>query len=205
MHLRHPLLPICLGLLLTRAALTAPAQVNVSAARTTGHSAPAFSLQDAMHQRHSLAEFRRSPVALFFFCGCEPCHRCAALWAQAQQAGFSAKVPTVIVYSGDIASGEAFLSETGLDPKTTTLLFDAREKVADAYSVTVCPRVFILDATRKVRYTNAEPGANPQTTPATVVVSRIIAAIHLLPSSLHMIKDAGYAAPKSEAHNKRRT
>lgn len=165
-------------------------QRPVQAAPTPVQSAPIFTLKDTQGKTHSLREFRQKPVALFFFCGCDPCHRFASLWAQASldcypfsQLGsrtaspvqFISPLPTLIVYSGDGASAHAFMAEAGLNPQTTTLLLDPKEQVADTYNVTLCPRVFLIDPTGQVRYTNNERGTDPQITSAVVAVSRVLA------------------------------
>lgn len=207
------LLTGCLCLLLTGTSLAAPVPI-------LGRPAPAFSLSDSQHRAHPLSGFRRAPVALFFFCGCDPCRRCASLWAQAQQAETSAKQTetsakqaeaspshhslapaTLIVYSGDAASASDFMAETGLDPKTTTLLFDPREQVSDTYGVTVCPRVFLLDAAGRVRYTNNEHGMDPQTMPTAAIISRTLAALQSLPSSL---EKTSVSAKMSHSNNEGR-
>ena len=164
------------------AAIIAP---TLLAAPLTGRPAPGFTLRDLQLHPHSLAELRGRPVALFFFCGCEPCHRCASLWAEAQQSGVlasesSVKPVTVAVFMGEAASARAFAAETGLDPKQTLFLTDPEEKAASAYGVTACPRFFVVDSHGILCRTNNEPGTDPQTTPAAVIVSRAQTALHLL-------------------------
>jgi len=168
---------------LTTLMSSAPALPSTSP--TNGRPAPIFILRDIQQRRHSLAELRGRPIALFFFCGCVPCHRCASLWAEAQQSGLldsaaSPKPITVAVFMGDAASARAFAAETALDPKQTLLLTDPQEKAATAYSVTTCPRFFIINSHGVLCRTNNEPGTDPQTTPATVLISRAQTALQHL-------------------------
>jgi peroxiredoxin len=161
-----------------------------AAARVLGKPTPSFTLPDVQGKRHALAEFRGRPVVLFFYCGCDACHRCAALWAEAQDndalppaQARSSKRPspsqpvTVVVYSGDAAAARRFAAETGLKARDTVLLVDPEDRVTDSYGVASCPRVFVLDARGELRYTNDEPGADPQKTPALSLVSRALTAL----------------------------
>jgi cytochrome c biogenesis protein CcmG/thiol:disulfide interchange protein DsbE len=150
---------------LAGAALAAPVQ-----------TAPLFRLRDSAGKPHALADYRGRPVVLFFFCGCVPCHACAELWAQAQ--GSESPVPvTVVVYSGDGASVNAFAHQTGLRPGPATLLTDPDDHVGALYHVSLCPRVFVLDAQGRIRYTNNAPGTNPQTMPTVTIVSQALTAL----------------------------
>src|SRR5579871_2918654 len=79
----------------------------------SGKPFPDFRLPDAEGQTRSLAELKGKPVALFFFCGCERCQRCALTWGQLQQGGALTATAspsangergpanTVIVFMGD--------------------------------------------------------------------------------------------------------
>ena len=165
--------------------LLGPARSAGALAARMGQSAPSFSLLDTSHQRHSLADWRGHPVAVFFYCGCVPCHRCALLWADAVQNTLAArqqKSMTVVVFSGEAPEARAFAAQTHLDPARTVILLDSREQTAERYGVTVCPRVFALDAAGIVRYTNDEPGSDPQKTPPALLVSRTLTALMRSPS-----------------------
>jgi len=158
------------------------------------HLAPAFTLPDLTGKSRTLAEFRGRRVTLFFFCGCDVCHRCAVTWADAQRSGsLPPSLSTVIAFSGDAATAHRFLTGTGLDASQTILLTDPQDKIADIYNAPVCPRVFVLNAQGRVRYTNNELGTDPQTMPAAVLVSRIISAVRTAPGLVVKLKGLKHA------------
>ena len=141
-----------------------------------GTQAPVFALRDTHNKLHSLTEWRGQTVALFFFCGCQPCQQCASLWRQAQESIGSHKPLTVAVFSGDAAEARSFMAHTHFAGNKTLVLLDTQEQTADRYGVTVCPRLFALNAGGQVRYTNDEPGSDPQKTPTASLVSRMLTA-----------------------------
>lgn len=158
-------------------ASAAPRRSPASPKPADVHAVPGFTLPDLSGKPRRLTEFRGKTVALFFFCGCDACHRCAKTWADVQSSGVLPGTPTVIVFSGETASAQSFLAETGLDAAQTTMLTDPKDTVAEAYHAPVCPRVFALDRHAGLRYTNNERGTSPQTMPAAVLVSRAITAL----------------------------
>ena len=170
------------------------------------HSAPDFHLLGTDGKSHTLRQYQGRSIALFFFCGCPWCHRCATLWGQFQRSGtlsspkihsssgpaqgFSAPQSrnhpltssdvsplTLIVFSGDSASARAFAQQTGLDPKQTVLLPDPNMRVTTLYKVDPCPRVFALDPHGRLSYTNNHKDDVPQVAPETIIASRALAAL----------------------------
>lgn len=158
--------------------------------------APSFTLPDLAGKPRTLTAFRGRPVALFFFCGCDACHRCALTWGDAQRSGSLPPMQTLIVFSGDTETAHRFLLETGLDSSQTTMLIDPQDKVADMYHAPICPRVFVLNAQGLLRYTNNEAGTDSQTMPAAVLVSRIISAVRETPQKPLKEKIVHRAKPK---------
>jgi len=151
-----------------------------------GEPAPAFSLPDVEAKAHSLSDYRGQSVALFFYCGCSWCHKCALAWGQAQRggqlpasSGTGTKRPplTVIVYHGDAEELRGFARDTGLDLKQTVLLVDPEETVSPRYDADPCPRAFVLDAQGVIRYTNDEQGKDSYKIPAPLIVSRALEAL----------------------------
>ena len=149
----------------------------------TAKAAPPFTLPDVSGKMHTLAEFRKRPVVLFFFCGCNPCHETAKLWAQGQQNAKQdaqghvlpeAQTPrTIVVFTGDAESARVFAAETGL-PADTVLLTDPEMKVTNAYHAEPCPRALVLDADGVVRYSSLSDAAK-DIVPITLV-SRVVGA-----------------------------
>jgi hypothetical protein len=123
----------------------------------------------------ALGQFRGRPVVAFFCCGCAACHASARLWRQMEDSETSPPT-TLIVFSGDAAEARQFDAQTGLDAAHAVTLIDAQDHVTDRYQVTVCPRVFVLDAQGRIVYTNNAPGTDPQTTPALALDSQALTA-----------------------------
>lgn len=206
------LVPVLLGCLLTNAVLASGRRSVSNVPRTDAHpgetnpaSAPAFTLSDGDDHHRSLAEFRGRPVALFFFCGCPWCARCAETWGKFQHGGVlsagsttSTAPITLVVFSGDAAAARAFATQAGMDLSQTVLLPDPTMRVTlDLYHAEPCPRVFVLDSKGLVRYTNNHKDDAPRTASALALCSRALDALRTcsLPAQ----------APDLPSHKERRT
>lgn len=146
--------------------------------------APPFTLTDVDGHRRALADFRGRPVALYFFCGCSWCRQCAQVWGQFQRSGSLGPRPgaaapaTVVVFSGGAVEARAFAAQAGLDLRQTALLLDPALRVTqDLYHAEPCPRVVVLDAQGRMRYTNTHRDDAPRTAPALAVASRALTAL----------------------------
>jgi hypothetical protein len=149
--------------------------------------ARAFALTDLDGKRHTLADFKGRPVALFFFCGCEPCHKVADAWGQVQASGSlrsaDAAVPdpaTALVFLGNADAARAFLDQVRLDRKQTAVLPDGDLSVARSYNALACPRTFVVDTKGAVTYTNNQKDDSPQKGSAIVIASKTLAALRTL-------------------------
>jgi hypothetical protein len=155
---------------------------------------PAFTLPDIDGHPHALAELKGKGIALFFFCGCERCQRCAQTWGQLQRSGAIApatqpvasnpapaadvhRPQTVVVFMGDAESARGFAETTGLDMQQTVLLADPRMEVPLAYRALPCPRAFALDGKQTVRYVNSHKDDDPLTAMAATIVTRTLEAL----------------------------
>ena len=151
--------------------------------------APAFSLRDTSNRPYTLGEFKGHTVTLFFFCGCPWCHRCATEWGDFQRGGaLPAAAPghlsiTLVVFSAPAEETREFARETGVDMRTTVLLPDPDMRVTNAYHADICPRVFVLDARGRIRYTNNHPDDAPRRAPEMLIVSRALTALRQCASS----------------------
>lgn len=164
--------------------LAAPVVKTKASKSAAARLAPAFTLQDADGKSRTLAEFRGRPVTLFFYCGCEWCHRCASLWAQFQRGGAlptgtAGKDPvTLVVYSGDAVGVRQFATETGLSADQTVLLTDPQMDVTlMKYDAEPCPRVFVVDPGGRIVYTNDHSDDAPRKAPEMVIASRALDAL----------------------------
>ena len=136
--------------------VTAPMAAEVRKA-TAGQSAPLFTLSGVDGHSHSLAAYQGRSVAVFFFCGCPWCVRCAQAWGALQRREEAVHKPphvTLVVFSGDGAAAKEFARETGLNTADTVLLPDPKMLVTDAYQAEPCPRVFVIDPAGMMIYTN---------------------------------------------------
>jgi len=146
--------------------------------------APNFTLADVDGVKHTLSSYRGKPVALFFFCGCEWCHRTADQWGTMQKAGAIPMLadgttpPTLVVFQGDANGAKGFLQQTSLDPTKVTLLPDIDVAVTvDKYNAEPCPRVFIVDSAGNVTYTNNHKDDAARVAPEALIASRALTAL----------------------------
>jgi peroxiredoxin len=169
---------------LTGSHKNASAKKSIPAKAAKAMAAPNFSLTDADGVKHSLSDYRGRPVALYFFCGCEWCHRTATIWGQMQHAGAlpastGGKQPvTLVVFSGDAAAAKQFATETAMDLNNTVLLTDQEMHVTlDLYNAEPCPRVFVINPTGTVLYTNNHKDDQARKAPEMVIASRALDAL----------------------------
>lgn len=212
------LVPLLLGCLLTNTALASGRRSVPNVPCTNAHpgeanptSAPAFALPDGDGHHRSLAEFRGRPVTLFFFCGCPWCARCAETWGKFQGGGVlpagskdTATPITLVVFSGDAAAARAFATQVGLDLSQTVLLPDPTMRVTQGlYHAEPCPRLFVLDAQGRVRYTNNHKDDAPRSAPALALCSRALDALRtcLLPATPQGTRQ-GRAERKTTVHRR---
>jgi len=173
-------IPAIAALVLAASAVGAPKPTPPSAGGNPRlATALPFTLTDSLGQQRTLKSFRGKPVALFFYCGCTWCHKCARLWGQMQKGGAldSTHSTTLVVFQGDAAMSKAFLSETGLDPTRTVVLPDPSLDTTLKYHAETCPRIFILDPAGKIRYTNNHADDAPRKGPETLIIGNTVSAL----------------------------
>jgi len=186
---------IAFGAITAAVAMGCTAHIAAAAAARTGEpsrqashlsAAPDFALPDTTSRLRRLSEFRGRRVALFFYCGCEWCHRCARVWGEMQRAGALASLPvpaknspiTVVVFQGDAGEAKQFEAQTGMDSAQTVLLTDESMHVTlDLYHAAVCPRVFVLDRHGYLDYTNDHVDDLPRKAPEQVIATRALKAL----------------------------
>ena len=203
------LLPTVAMLMLALASSVSAAPAKTPA---VGQTLPAFTLADTDGKQVTFSQQRGTAVALFFFCGCPWCTKCAQQWGQFQRGGVlaaasarpaSASVPappTLIVFTGNAAAARAFAVQTGLDLKQTRLLPDPAMRVTtDLYHADPCPRVFVAGPGGRLRYTNSHADDAPRQASALVITSRALQALR----AADAINTA--AAPKLSHHAARGT
>lgn len=156
--LNRALIGAALGLLLMQSARIAMAQEAASsepAPIAVGKATPTLRLVGLDGKEHTLAEFRKHPVILHFFCGCDECHRYARIWAQ-NQPGTLQPAVSLVIYLGEAEGAKKFLQETGLNPTENLILADPEFQAGLAYQALNCPRAFVLDTQGVLRFTNVE-------------------------------------------------
>jgi peroxiredoxin len=152
---------------------------NTNAKPQVGLPAPVFTLMDTQGKLFTLASVQGHPATLFFFCGCPWCAEVAKEWGQVQRhASLPASTQTLVVFAGSKTAAQAFATKAGLTRKQTLLLPDPDSKLTEGvYNLNSCPRVFVLDSARIIRYTNDHTDDQPRVAPAKIIVGHAIAAL----------------------------
>jgi peroxiredoxin len=165
-------LALCVALIGAQSAHAQSEKLRVVA----GQKAPEFHLPDIDGKARTLKEFRGQTLALYFFCGCFPCHQVGRSWSAIQRSGAlktNGKTPlSLVVVHGDEVTARAFASDTQLDMKNTVVLPDKKETVSGTYDADPCPRVFIVDPQGTIRYTNDEKGRDSHSIAPALITAR---------------------------------
>ena len=122
-----------------------------------GDLAPDFTLPDSTGKRLSLSSLVREDTLLGFLCGCAHC-RTMQTYLGEMLRSLGPRAPKVLsVTSAAPEAEEAWLRETKLDQ---ILLYDSKESgkpVTELYRGDPCPRLFRLDADRRVTWIGPSP------------------------------------------------
>ena len=149
--------------------LLAPLAAYASPGLRAGDREIEFTGMDVNGQVWRPSEAAGRTVVLFFFCGCDACHRLARYWAGYQRIGVishaakpGSKPPiTVVVFAGDSQAARLFAAQTRLTGDVV-LIADPGIKATDLYQAQRCPRVFVINRSGVVRYTNSSADDAPQ-------------------------------------------
>jgi peroxiredoxin len=125
-----------------------------------GSVAPDFSLQSSGFGQVQLKELRGRPVILAFFCRCGRCHAVAKQMARTPQLAKRAQIYAIFGDTALLQPGEenAFRESTGF---RAPFLVDPENDVEFLYDSTECPRLWVIDESGIVRYTNPTAGTPP--------------------------------------------
>lgn len=176
-----------------------------TAASGASKNIPSYAVLDIDGRQHTSAELTGRGGLIYFFCGCDPCHRVARLWSQIQRGGALPKdasgkaVGTVVMFFGEADGARAFMQETGLDPAQTTVIADPMMTVGHQFGVEACPRAFVADAAARIRYTNTGKDDGPEAASEAVIVSRTVQALRDNMKPAPGIKPATAANATTEA------
>jgi len=149
--------------------LLAPLAAYASQELRAGDRAIEFTGTDVSGRAWRPSDASGRAVALFFFCGCDACHRVARAWAGYQRAGVVAQAAkpgseppiTVAVFAGDSQAARLFAAQTCLTGNVV-LIADPGMKATELYQAQRCPRVFVINSRGAVRYTNNSADDAPQ-------------------------------------------
>jgi len=134
------------------AAVTAPAD-----AAAVGQQAPEILLPPIDGgSKVALSALRDRPVALCFFCGCGPCSEVAQ--GLARMSGIHA---VAVVSDAESFRGEALRRFRSLTGFRGSILYDRDHNAIRRYQSFTCPRVWLVDRTGRLVYTNASPRDEP--------------------------------------------
>ncbi|MDR3711133.1 MAG: hypothetical protein P4L33_22750 [Capsulimonadaceae bacterium] len=171
------------------ALLCVPVFAAPASGPVVGRKLPEFAGLDLNgHGKWRLANAYGRSAAIFFFCGCEPCHICARQWQALRnrgvvdsiirQGGGAALPPlTVVVFAGDEAAARLFARQTGLGGSGLVLIPDPLMATTNRYNVAPCPRVFVAGRNGILRYTNASADDAPQGDDETLIVQRALESL----------------------------
>jgi peroxiredoxin len=134
-----------------RPSVRQPAAAVASSPPRVGQPAPDFTLATRGGDRIQLSFLRGRPVLLCFFCNCGLCRAVAAELAHTTQ--LIQKAQVVVVASDPNVVDHLFGRETGLE---ALYLKDSMPAVARRYGSEGCPRCWLLDTRRTVRYVNTD-------------------------------------------------
>ena len=204
-HSRHVLLSLAVaaGVLMTAGII----EVHASAAPVIppkpviGHVMPSFTLKDGSGKQQTLSQYQGRKIALFFFCGCPWCMKCAQQWGQFQRGGAlaapaTASPLTIIIFTGDADAAHSFALQAGLDLKQTVVLPDLTMRVTtDLYHADPCPRVFVADAQGRLQYTKDHKYDAPRQALALAIASRALQALRAAVIPVKSAKGVMHSAP----------
>jgi peroxiredoxin len=122
-----------------------------------GDVAPDFTLPDSSGKRRSLSSLVHQDTMLCFLCGCDRC-RTMQMYLGEMLRSLGPRAPKVVsVSSAPPESEAAWRRDTKLDQ---IILYDSKESgkpVTELYRGHPCPRLFRLDADRRVTWIGPSP------------------------------------------------
>jgi peroxiredoxin len=148
-----------------------------------GKPLPEFRLETLEGKPFLLASQKKQPSVLFFFCGCAACWDVATEWNRLQRSGtLRQQTPrlqtSIIVYVDmSLTSAKAMAQEMNWDRAQATLILDAKNRVRGLYKAEPCPRVFLADDKKILRYSNTHTYDAPQKAPASAIVAFTLDAL----------------------------
>jgi hypothetical protein len=120
-----------------------------------GQQAPDFTLKDAHAAPRTLSSLVKGDTLLTFICGCRKCRTLQTYIAKLRKKMGPTAPAVVSVASIDPDAEQAYLRDVGLPQ---TILFEKSDGPVNArYKGHPCPRVFRMDAQRKVTYISPSP------------------------------------------------
>lgn len=128
-----------------------------------GDPAPDFALPDAKNKVHKLSELVKGKTLLFFACGCQECKQ-VQTWIANMRDSKKVEVPPIITVTSAPPEAEAaWFRDTGLKQ---TMLYHKEGVSPDAmtiYKGKPCPRLYVLNADRTVKFIGSSPSDTPGT------------------------------------------
>jgi cytochrome c biogenesis protein CcmG/thiol:disulfide interchange protein DsbE len=138
------------------AALLLGLALTLAQAAGLNEKAPAFTLFDLRHQKHSLAEYKGKVVFINFWASwCAPC-KIELPNLERLAAGYKGKPVQIIAINVDRERPEAqkLIHRMGLGNASMPIFWDTEGKIVAAYNIDGMPASFILDARGIIRFTH---------------------------------------------------
>jgi peroxiredoxin len=120
-----------------------------------GETAPEFTLPDNRGNQVSLSKLVKGDTILGFYCGCNNCRSIVTYLGELKKKMSARKVDFIGVVTFKPDYEKAWIRDTGLHEK---LLYDSKATaVMDIYEGHPCPRVYRIDANRKIEWVSPSP------------------------------------------------
>jgi peroxiredoxin len=121
-----------------------------------GMAAPDFVLLDEHESPRRLSEFNGKPSVLLFFCGCSRCQLMAQALGDTEKPLRGEKPRHIVVTTMTPEESRTWQERTGFH---ALFLFDKNlpGSVIQQFSGHPCPRVYVLDRQRSIRYISPNP------------------------------------------------
>jgi peroxiredoxin len=124
-----------------------------------GMAAPEFSLPDELDRERGLTDLDGKPAVLLFLCGCSRCYLMVHA-LQATEKGLGGEKPRhMVVTTMTPSEARSWQERTGFH---ALFLFEksSHGPVISQYAGHPCPRVYVLDGRRSIRYISPSPEGN---------------------------------------------
>lgn len=126
-----------------------------------GQAAPDFALPDDANRTRRLSELDGEPSVLLFLCGCGRCYLMVSALQEIEKQLHGETPRHLVVTTMSPAEAESWQQRTGFQ---ALFLFEKNSQgpVIHQFAGHPCPRVYVLDSRRSIRYISPSPEGNAE-------------------------------------------